>query len=70
MRVVMPGLNGYEVCERLKSGEATFSIPVLFLTSKSDAGDMLRGYFSGAHEYMVKPFTRDELVTRVNTLLG
>lgn len=68
--VVMPGMDGYQLCERLKAQEPTFSTPVLFLTAKKEAGDMLRGFFSGAHDYAVKPVSRRDLVAKVAALAG
>ncbi|MBI4230594.1 MAG: response regulator [Planctomycetes bacterium] len=67
--IVMPGLDGYRICERLKSGVETFSIPVLFLSGKKDAGDMLRGFFTGAHDYLVKPVTKADLLKKVDHLI-
>ena len=68
--VMMPGIDGYVVCEKLKEDDETFDIPVLFLTAKTEAGDMLRGFFSGAHDYLCKPIERDALFDKVHVLLG
>ncbi len=67
--IVMPGLDGYQICDRLKSGEETFSIPVLFLSGKKDAGDMLHGFFSGAHDYLVKPASKADFLRKVDHLI-
>ncbi len=65
----MPGLNGYEVCSRLKGTEATRLIPIIFLTSLSDLEDKLRGIEVGADDFLTKPFRKVELLARVKSLL-
>ena len=66
--VEMPGLNGFEVCEKLKKSPDTFEIPVMFLSSRTDISERMRGYNSGAADYIVKPFNREELLARINVL--
>ena len=63
--VVMPGINGYEVCRLLKEDPATRDIPVLFLTSASESNYEARGLGLGAVDYIHKPFQPDLLRTRV-----
>jgi DNA-binding response OmpR family regulator len=63
--VLMPGLDGMEVCRRLKAEPATREIPVIFLTGKSDAIDILAGFAAGAVDYVAKPFRMPELLARV-----
>lgn len=65
----MPGLNGYDVCSRLKGTEATRLIPIIFLTSMSDLEDKLRGIEVGADDFLTKPFRKVELLARVKSLL-
>ncbi len=65
----MPGLNGYEVCSRLKGTEATRLIPIIFLTSMSDLEDKLRGIEVGADDFLTKPFRKVELLARAKSLL-
>src|SRR3974377_426749 len=55
--IVMPGMDGYEVCSRLKSDPATREIPVIFLTGQTDAEDETRGFEVGAVDYVHKPFS-------------
>jgi len=67
--VVMPKINGYQVCERLKSNEKTRNIPVIFLTIKSDIEDENRGFELGAVDYIAKPFSPPIVRARVHTHL-
>lgn len=62
--VVMPGVDGYEVCRRLKANERTADIPVLFLTSNSDPEDRIQGLEIGGHDYLTKPVQQQELLAR------
>lgn len=66
--VEMPGMNGFEVCEKLKKSSETSAIPVMFLSSRTDISERMRGYNSGAADYIVKPFNREELLARINVL--
>lgn len=65
----MPGIDGYEVCKRLKDDERTRDIPVIFLSSLSEVVDKVTGFQLGAVDYITKPFQRDELLARVKTHL-
>jgi diguanylate cyclase (GGDEF)-like protein len=67
--VMMPGMDGYEVCRRLKSDARTRHIPVVMLTAKDAVRDMVLGLEIGADEYITKPFNTDELIARVKVLL-
>lgn len=64
--LILPGMDGYEVCQRIKKGDATSEIPVIMLTSKSEAADKVRGLEMGASDYVTKPFDDAELMARVN----
>jgi formate hydrogenlyase transcriptional activator len=64
---MMDGLDGFETCERLKSADATRSIPVIFLTALSDTEIKLRAFRAGAVDYVTKPFQAEELLARVGT---
>ncbi|WP_437600775.1 response regulator [Sorangium sp. So ce590] len=68
--VTMPGMTGFDVCERLKSSPATADIPVIFTTAHVAMSDKLRGFRLGAVDYVTKPFERDELLARVKTQLA
>jgi PleD family two-component response regulator len=67
--IMMPGMDGYEVCRQLKSDPQTSDIPVIFLTSKTDIADEERGFESGAVDYIIKPISPPILLARVRTHL-
>jgi phosphoserine phosphatase RsbU/P len=67
--VVMPGMDGYEVCSRLKACQETRDIPVIFLTAKSEVADEIRGFKVGAVDYIHKPFSPPIVTSRVLTHL-
>src|SRR5581483_4002571 len=59
--VMMPEMDGYEVCRQLRTAEATRTIPIIFLTAKSEIDDVVRGFDLGASDYVAKPFRAAEL---------
>ena len=65
--VMMPGLNGYDVCAKLKASEKTRSIPVIFITALTDPEEKIRGFETGGVDYITKPFHTPEVLARVNT---
>lgn len=67
--VMMPEMNGFEVCERIKNVEILRDIPIIFLTAKADIEDIQKGFEVGAVDYITKPFNLAELKTRVNSHL-
>ncbi len=67
--VLMPGLNGYEVCARLKADPQFKEIPVLFLSALSDSGDKVRAFQAGGVDYIAKPFQLAEVEARVRCQL-
>jgi two-component system sensor histidine kinase/response regulator len=68
--VMMPKIDGYEVCQRLKIDETTRYIPILMLTAKSDVESKVKGLDIGADDYLPKPFDYKELSARVRSLLS
>jgi len=67
--IMMPEMDGYEVCERLKNSEETQNIPVLFITAKIDEDSIERAYDIGGSDYIAKPFKPRELLARIKTQL-
>ncbi len=67
--IMMPGIDGYEVCRQLKSVPATADIPVIFLSALGNTEDKVKGLQLGAVDYITKPFQPDEVIARVNTHL-
>ncbi|MDP4210781.1 MAG: response regulator [Bacteroidota bacterium] len=65
----MPGMNGFEVCRKLKSDELTRDIPVIFLTSSHESDDIVKGFETGAVDYICKPYNSKELTSRVRSHL-
>lgn len=65
--VMMPGMDGFEVCRLLKQNPRTTEIPVIFLTAKNDQESVLKGFQLGAQDYVTKPFSSPELIIRVKT---
>lgn len=65
----MPGLDGLEVCRRLRKDPELGAIPVLFLTQRSEVQERVEGFEAGADDYVPKPFSLDELCARLNALL-
>jgi sigma-B regulation protein RsbU (phosphoserine phosphatase) len=67
--IVMPGIDGYQVCSALKDDERTADIPVIFLSAKSEVKDKIRGLEIGGVDYITKPFDRGEVLARVQNQL-
>ncbi len=67
--VMMPRLNGFQVCERLKKDERTFHIPIIMITALKELKDKIRALEAGADDFISKPFESVELITRVRSLL-
>jgi len=68
--VMMPDLNGFEVCQQLKADESVAHIPVIFLTARTETEDLVKGFEMGAVDYVTKPFNATELLVRVRTHLS
>ena len=67
--VMMPGIDGFETCHRLKSNPNTHSIPILFMTALSELDHLLRGFNEGAVDYLVKPIRPPEVLVRIDVQL-
>ncbi len=67
--VMMPEMDGYQFCQKLKSNLAFSHIPVIFLTAKSQSDDIIKGFEVGGVDYVTKPFIAAELMARIKTQL-
>lgn len=67
--IMMPGADGYEVCKELKKSRKTKSIPIIFITAKTETESIVAGFAAGASDYVRKPFNSTELLARVKTHL-
>jgi two-component system sensor histidine kinase/response regulator len=65
--IMMPGMDGYETCQQLKSDPDTAAIPVIFMTALTDITDKVKGFEVGAVDYVTKPFEQGEVLARVRT---
>ncbi len=67
--IIMPDMNGTEVCQQIKSDTRLRFLPVILLASKDDTQDKVNGYGIGADEYLTKPFNEEELLAKLKSLL-
>src|SRR6266576_61795 len=67
--IVMPGLDGYEVCRRMRQMPETAEVPIMFLSSLEEIQNKARGFEAGANDYLTKPFEMLEVKARVRSLL-
>jgi two-component system, sensor histidine kinase and response regulator len=63
--IMMPGMDGFEVCRKLKEKPETAGIPVIFLTARAETEDVVKGFQLGGVDYVTKPFKKEELLARV-----
>ncbi len=68
--IMMPEMNGYEVCENIRDKKSTSEVPIIFLTAKTDKESIVKGLRLGAQDYITKPFSSEELIQRVKTQLS
>jgi len=68
--LMLPGMDGYEVLQRLRSDERTQSIPVILLTARREEEERVKGFEVGADDYITKPFSPNKLINRVQEILG
>ncbi|MBW2608215.1 MAG: response regulator [Deltaproteobacteria bacterium] len=65
--VKMPGMDGYEVCRRLKADKRTRDVPVIFISAMAEVADKIKGFGVGGVDYITKPFQHEEVLARVET---
>ena len=68
--IMMPGMDGYEVCRRFKSQEVTCDIPIIFLSALNDTFDKVKAFEIGGVDYITKPFQAEEVLARVKIHVG
>jgi two-component system phosphate regulon response regulator PhoB len=66
---MLPGISGIELCRRLRSRDATRTLPIIMLTARGEEQERVRGLATGADDYVVKPFSLPELMARIRALL-
>lgn len=67
--IMMPGIDGFETCRRLKADPPTRDIPIIFMSALSDTIDQVKGFQAGAVDYITKPFQHEEVLSRIETHL-
>ncbi|MBF0105007.1 MAG: response regulator [Deltaproteobacteria bacterium] len=67
--IMMPGLNGFEVCKQLKSNNKTKNIPVLMISAKAQTADVEMGISVGAEDYIIKPFEMKDVLKKIDSCL-
>jgi DNA-binding response OmpR family regulator len=67
--IMMPGLDGFETCEKIKENEKTKNIPIIFITAVSETEAIVKGFKLGAMDYITKPFRQEEVIVRVKNQL-
>jgi DNA-binding response OmpR family regulator/DNA-binding CsgD family transcriptional regulator len=70
MDAVMPGMDGFETCKRLKANKALMHVPVIFMTGLTETEDVVKGFGAGGVDYVTKPIIPDELIARIRVHLG
>ena len=67
--IMMPGVDGYEVCRRLRADPVTANTPILMFTAKTSVSDKVAGFEAGADDYLTKPIRPSDLVSRIEAVL-
>ena len=65
--IMMPNMSGYDVCEKVREHYSTSELPIILLTAKNTVTDLVSGFNSGANDYLTKPFSKGELLSRIKT---
>lgn len=67
--IMLPGMDGLEVCRKLRQQGSTSQVPVIFVSARGEEGDVVRGMDAGANDYVRKPFSPRDLVSRIRRLV-
>ncbi|MCP4298177.1 MAG: response regulator [Proteobacteria bacterium] len=67
--VMMPGMDGFELCKKIREQKSLINLPIIFLTAKTRTADIIQGYKSGGNDYLPKPFSKEELLARIRLQL-
>lgn len=67
--LMLPGMSGLEVCQKMRDNDRFQNVPIIMVTARDTAGDLVRGFSTGANDYITKPFTREELLVRIENQL-
>jgi len=67
--IMMPGMDGYEICVKIKTDKDTKNIPIIMLTAKGESDSVQKAHKSGANDYIVKPFSLPTLLNKINKFL-
>ncbi|MGY8791035.1 MAG: response regulator, partial [Pseudomonadales bacterium] len=70
MDLLMPGMDGFEACRRIKSNSDMLHVPVIFMTGLSETQHIVEGFQAGGVDYLIKPIDSDELIARMNVHLA
>lgn len=65
--IMMPGLSGYEVCKKIREEHTASELPIILLTAKNTVTELVTGFDAGANDYLTKPFSKNELLSRIKT---
>lgn len=68
--IMMPNMSGYEVCEKIRKTYSSSELPIVLLTAKNRVSDLVAGFNVGANDYLTKPFSKNELLSRIKTHLN
>ena len=68
--IMMPGMSGFEVCEKIREKYLSSELPIVMLTAKNRVSDLVSGFNAGANDYLTKPFSKNELLSRIKTHLN
>lgn len=68
--IMMPDMNGFEVCQKIKENNSTKEIPIIFLTAKTEIEDVIKGFDLGAVDFITKPFIPKEILARIENHLN